>query len=86
LLITICKGKWIDQELEDAMDILETGHISLKKANKYQNIPFTSLLDHFTGKTRSKKVGLQGVLTKLQDGAIVSWVLNIEKTGLFATL
>jgi hypothetical protein len=31
-------------------------------------------------------VGPQGVLTELQDGTIVSWVLNIEKVGLFVTL
>jgi len=34
----------------------------------------------------AKKVGPQGVLTKVEDGAIVSWVLNMQKVGLFVTL
>ncbi len=72
MLISIGKGKWTNQQLEDAMDIVESGHTSLKKVNKYQNIPFTSLLDHINARTRSRKVGPQGVLTKLQDGTIVS--------------
>jgi hypothetical protein len=54
------------------MDIIESGHTSLRKANKYENILFASLLDHLNGKTRSRKVGPQGVLTELQDGTIVS--------------
>ncbi len=32
------------------------------------------------------KVGPQGVLIKIKDGAIVSWVLNLQKTNLFITL
>jgi hypothetical protein len=72
LPITISKSKWTNQQLEDAMDIIESGHTSLRKANKYENILFASLLDHLNGKTRSRKVGPQGVLTELQDGTIVS--------------
>jgi hypothetical protein len=68
------------------MDVVERGHTSLKKASMYWNIPFTSLLDHLNGRTRSMKVGPQGVLIKIKDGAIVSWVLNLQKTNLFITL
>jgi hypothetical protein len=63
LLTIISKGKWTDQQLEDAIDIVESGHTSLRKANKYQNIIFTSLLDHLNGTTKSRKMGLQGLLT-----------------------
>lgn len=45
---------------------MEKGHTSLRKANMYYNIPLTSLLNDLNGKTRSKKVGPQGVLTKKQ--------------------
>ncbi len=86
LPITISKSKWTNQQLEDAMDIIESGHTSLRKANKYENIIFASLLDHLNGRTRSRKVGPQGVLTELQDGTIISWVLKIQKVGLFVTL
>jgi hypothetical protein len=72
LLISIGKGKWTNQQLEDAMDVIERGHTSLRKVNMYWNILFTSLSNHSNGRTRSRKVGPQGVLTKLQDGTIVS--------------
>jgi len=31
-------------------------------------------------------MGLQGVLIEIKDGAIVNWVLNMQKTSLFVTL
>jgi hypothetical protein len=31
LLTTIGKGKWTNQQLKDAMDIVERGHTSLRK-------------------------------------------------------
>jgi len=63
LLIALGKGKWTNQQLEDAMDTVEKGHTSLKKNSKYWNIPFISFLDHFNGRIKSKKMGHQGVLT-----------------------
>jgi len=68
------------------MDVVERGHTFLRKANMYWNILFTSLLDHFNGRIRSNKVGVQGVIIEVEDGAIVSWVLNMQKTNLFVTL
>jgi hypothetical protein len=34
----------------------------------------------------AKKVGLEGVITRVEDGAIVSWVLNMQKVDLYVTL
>jgi hypothetical protein len=52
----------------------------------YWNIPFTSLLDRFNGRIKSNKMGAQGVIIEVEDGAIVNWVLNMQKTNLFVTL
>jgi hypothetical protein len=41
--------------LEEAMDAIENGTTSLRKANRHYNIHFTSLSDHLYGKTRSRK-------------------------------
>jgi hypothetical protein len=49
--------------LEEAMDAVESGTISLRKASRHWNIPLTWLFTHLSGKTRSKKVKLVGVLT-----------------------
>jgi hypothetical protein len=46
-----------------AMDVVERGNTSLKKAINYWNILVTSFLNHLNGKTRSMKVGPQGMLT-----------------------
>jgi len=68
------------------MDVVERGHTSLKKASMYWNIPFTSLLDHLNGRSKSRKEGPQGVLIEVEDGTIVSWVLNMQNASLFVTL
>jgi hypothetical protein len=65
-----------------AMDAVERGNTSLKKAIKYWNILVTSLSDHLNGRTKCRKVGPQGMLTKHEDEAMVTWVLNIQKVGL----
>jgi hypothetical protein len=44
------------------MDVVEKGHTSLRKVVKYWNIPLSSFLNHMNGRTRSRKVGPQGVL------------------------
>jgi len=48
LLIT--RGKWTNEALEKAMDVIENGTTSLRKASKHWNIPLTSLFDHLCGK------------------------------------
>lgn len=52
----------------------------------YWNIHLTSLLNHLNGRTKTKKVGPQGVLTKqVDDQAIVILSLNMQKANLSIT-
>lgn len=55
------------------MNAMERGHTSLRKASRYQNIPLTSFSYHLNGRTKSKKMGPKGVLTKQEDEAIATW-------------
>jgi hypothetical protein len=55
--------------IENAMDVMK-GHNSFKLASKYWNILLTSLLSHLNGRTITRKMGLQGVLTNEEDGAM----------------
>jgi hypothetical protein len=71
--------------IEDAMDVVK-GHTSLKCVSKYYNIFLTSLLSHISGRTITRKMGLQGVLTNEEDGTIATWVLNMQMVGLSITL
>jgi len=63
----IIKSKWINEALEEAMDAIENGTTSLRKANRHWNIPFISLSNHLYGKTKSRKLGLVGMLTIKED-------------------
>jgi hypothetical protein len=52
---------WTNETLETSMDVVERGTGSLKKANKWWNIPMNFLSNHINGKTRFGKMGLGGV-------------------------
>jgi hypothetical protein len=71
------KRKWIDQSLEEAMETIERGTHSLRKASRFWNIPFNSLSNHLNGNTRNMKMGPRCLLTKEEDVAIVAWVLGM---------
>jgi hypothetical protein len=61
------KGKWTSETLEEAMDAIEGGIISSRKASRHCNIPFTSLSNHLYGKTTFRKLGSTCVLTEEED-------------------
>ncbi len=80
------RGKWTHQQLEEAMDVMEGGLTSMKKASKHWNIPLSSLSHHLNGKIRKKKVGTIGILIEEEDVAIIVWVLGMQSCGLSITL
>jgi hypothetical protein len=41
-----------------------------------------SLSNHLNGRIKCKKAGPQGVLTKQEDEAMVTWILNMQKVRL----
>ncbi len=59
----ITRGKWTNEALEEAMDVIENGKISLKKASRHWNILITSLSNHLYGKTRYNKPRPLAILT-----------------------
>jgi hypothetical protein len=68
----IKRGMWTSEMLEEAMDVIERRTHSIRKANKSWNIPMNSLVDHLNGKTRSKKMGLGGVLIEKEDVTVIT--------------
>jgi hypothetical protein len=62
---------WIDETLKATMDVVERGTHSLRRANKSWNIPMNSTTDHLNGKTRSRKLGPKGVLTRKEDVVVI---------------
>jgi hypothetical protein len=65
LLIII--EKWSNEALEEAMDAIENGTTSLRKASRHWNIPLTSLFDHLYGKTTSRKPRPTSVIIVKED-------------------
>jgi len=43
-IVNNTKSKWTNEALEEAMDIVEGGIISLRKANRHWNIPLHCLI------------------------------------------
>jgi hypothetical protein len=70
-------AKWVDQRLEDAMEIVERGHISFVKGNHVLEHSTYFTLNHVNCRTNSRKVGPQGVLIEHEDVAIVTCILNM---------
>ncbi len=55
---------WTNETLKATMDVVEKGTHSLRRVNRLWNIPMSSLIDHLNGKTKSRKMGLKGMLIK----------------------
>jgi len=73
-IVNKTRGKSTNEALEEAMDVVEGGITSLRKASRHWNIPLTSLSNHVYGKTTFRKLGLVGVLTKEKDQVMVAWL------------
>jgi hypothetical protein len=41
---------------------------------------------HLNGKTRSRNMGLGGVLTKVEDSIMITWTLAMQECGLSISL
>jgi hypothetical protein len=78
----IIRGKWTNETLEEAIDVVENGITSLKKVKRHWNIPLTSLSNHLYGNTRSKKLGLTSMLIVKEDQIVVAWVLFMHEVEL----
>jgi hypothetical protein len=50
------------------MNVMKMKHTSLKKASRSHYL----ISNHLNGRIKSRKMGSQGVLTKIEDGAIVT--------------
>jgi hypothetical protein len=61
---------------------MERGQASLRKASKFWHILVTFLLNHLNNKTKSKKVGSQGVLIDEEDKTFMAWVLGMQNLEL----
>jgi hypothetical protein len=85
-IIVSMRGKWTNEALEKAMDVIESGRTSLRQTNRHWNIFCTSLSYHLNCKTRSRKCGPSCVLREKEDEVVIAWTLTMQKVGLSITL
>lgn len=76
------KVKWINEALEEVMDAIESDNTTLRKASRFWSIPLNSLFNHLNGKTWTKKVKVNGILTTKEDVIVITWILAMQKVGL----
>ncbi len=77
---------WMDEALEIAMDVVERGTHSLRRANMPWNIPMSSLSNHLNGKTRSRNMGPRRVFIEKGDSTMIAWTLAMQECGLSISL
>jgi hypothetical protein len=77
---------WTNETLEAIMDAIEKRTCFLRRANKQWNIPLNSFPNHLNRKTKSRKMGLEGVFTKEEDVAVIKWTLDMQECKLSISL
>jgi hypothetical protein len=55
------------------MDAIERRTHAIRRISKSWNIPMNSLVIHLNGRTRFRKMGLGGVLTKEEDTTMITF-------------
>jgi hypothetical protein len=75
------RGEWINQALDNAMEVVKSITSPLKGATRPWYISFTNLSNHLNKKTRSRKVRPHGMLTEDGNATIVAWTLTMQICG-----
>ena len=67
------RGQWNDQALQDAMAAIDEGY-EWEEISKYYGIPRSSLRDHMSGKTISRKIDPPPILTKEEEKELIHYL------------
>lgn len=76
------RRKWTYEAFKEVMDAIENINVTLRKASRLWNLPLNSLFNILNGKTRTRKVGVKGVLIAREDVGMLTWILTMNKVGL----
>jgi hypothetical protein len=68
------------------MHTIEKRFMSLRKVNRYWNMPLTSLSDHLTSKITSRKRGPPRVFSVDEEAIAVEWVFGMHECSLSISL
>ena len=74
------RAKWTDENLVHAIACYDARY-KLGECCKTFNIPKSSLRDHLSGRTTSRKIGAKTVLTKQEEGLIIEYMDEMVEIG-----
>jgi hypothetical protein len=60
--MVVIRGQWTSETFKETMDVIEKQTWFLCRDDRSWNIPLSFLCDHLNGETKSKKMGLGGLL------------------------
>jgi hypothetical protein len=75
------KNNWTDAQLAAAMRDLHLGKATINSASKTYGIPWTTLSDHFKGKSIKRYGGRATVLSKEEEQEIVLTCVALQELG-----
>ena len=73
-------GIWTDDQLKVAIVAVDEGQ-SMEKAARDNNIPYSSLRDWCSGKTKSRSHGAKGMLTAAKESELVTYLTKMCDRG-----
>ena len=79
------RAKWTNDDLVGAIACYDVGY-KLRECCKAFNIPKSSLKDHLSGKTKSRKIGATTILTKEEEAFIIQYMDEMLEIGQPLTL
>ena len=74
------RAQWSDEALKEAIQAIDDGYTMEEEANHY-DIPRTSLRDHVSGKTTSRKMDLAPTLSKEEELALINYLEEMVVLG-----
>ncbi len=86
VLLTTRRDMWTYEPSELAMDVVENGTYSLRKASRAWNIPMSFVFDHLNEKPISRKMGPMCVFIEEDDTSMITWTLAMGECGLSISL
>jgi hypothetical protein len=86
VLLTTRRDMWTYEPSELAMDVVENGTYSLRKASRAWNIPMSFVFDHLNEKPISRKMGPVCVFIEEDDTSMITWTLAMGECGLSISL
>ena len=80
------RGQWKEADMHLALAAVASKTMSIRQAGEFYGIPPFSIQDLKKEKTKTKRLGHQTYLTKIEELAVVEWCLSMQQVAFCITL